>query len=276
MQTLKNELLQHLHRSDLLRATLILGKIADVHFREGPYLESVMEMAAQVWFRTNVRQDMILKAQSINHVIFEASGIQGKSENYKRVFDNPSRFYLHELLNQKMGSPLIITILYVILADQVGLPCTCFSLPTQYVLKVDDVTGPFYVCPFDRGKFLTQEEFQRKLRRCMARNTMLSTNLYEQVGHSQLVSRLVQRLKHIYVLKGKAFEALRAVEFLTALFPESPELKRDRGILYCEVEYFSKAMQDLKRYLKQCPNAEDVREIKKLTAMLKGHHEIIN
>ena len=87
---------------------------------------------------------------------------------------------------------------------------------------------------------------------------------------------MVQRLKHIYVLKGKAFEALRAVEFLTALFPQSPELTRDRGILYCEVEYFSKAMADLRYYLKQRPNAEDVREIKQLTSMLKGYQEIMN
>jgi hypothetical protein len=42
------------------------------------------------------------------------------------------------------------------------------------------------------------------------------------------------------------------------------------------MEYFSKAMDDLKSYLEQRPQAEDVHEIKKLTQMLKGYREIVN
>ena len=64
--------------------------------------------------------------------------------------------------------------------------------------------------------------------------------------------------------------------FLSSLFPENPEFTRDRGILYCEMEYFSKAMDDLKHYLEVRPQAEDVHEIKKLTQMLKGYREILN
>ena len=104
----------------------------------------------------------------------------------------------------------------------------------------------------------------------------MSTSLYEKVGPSQLVGRLVQQLKHVYILKSEALQALRAVELLTVLFPKSPELTRDRGILYCEMEYFSKAMEDLRSYLKDRPEADDVREIKKLTGMLKGYREIVN
>jgi regulator of sirC expression with transglutaminase-like and TPR domain len=91
-----------------------------------------------------------------------------------------------------------------------------------------------------------------------------------------LVARLLQQLKHIYILKGNAVEALRAVEMLTVIFPESPELTRDRGVLYCEMEYFTQAMKDLKTYLKARPTADDVNEIKKLTSMLKGYREIVN
>ena len=110
----------------------------------------------------------------------------------------------------------------------------------------------------------------------MNRNRILSTNLFERISTQQIVARLIQQLKHIYILKGNAVEALRAVEMLTCIFPESPELTRDRGILYCEMEYFTKAMSDLKSYLKARPTADDVNEIKKLTTMLKGYREIVN
>jgi regulator of sirC expression with transglutaminase-like and TPR domain len=277
MQAIKTELLELLRRNDLLKAALLLGKVQDANFCGEFYIERIMELAARIWHRcTRAKYDPILKAESINHVLFKELGIVGKTEKYKQVIDDPNRLFLHTLMDTRAGSPLSITILYLILAEQVGLSCECVALPSYYYLKVADVAAPFYIDTFDGGKFLTEEEFQKKLRTSMQRSKLLSQSLYEKVTHHQLTARVVQQLKHIYILKSKALEALRAVELLTALFPQSPELTRDRGILYCEMEYFSKAMQDLRAYLKQRPDAEDVKEIRKLTTMLEGYREIMN
>jgi regulator of sirC expression with transglutaminase-like and TPR domain len=277
MQAIKTELLELLRRNDLLRSTLLVGKIQDASFSIDPYVEKIMELAARVWHRSSrAVQDNILKAEAINHVLFTELAIEGKSERYKQVIDDPNRYYLHTVLESKVASPLSLAVLYAILAEQVGIQFEILALPSYYFLKVTDVATEFYIDPFEGGKFLNADEFQRKLRTALQRNRMISTNLYEKVSAQQLVTRLVQQLKHVYILKGTALEALRAVELLTALYPESPELTRDRGILYCEMEYFSKAMDDLRFYLKQRPNADDVAEIKKLTSMLKGYREIVN
>jgi len=277
MQDIKMELLELLRRNDLLRSALLLGKIQDPTFDVESHSERLLELAARVWHgASRARNDVILKAQSINTVLFDDHGIQAKGDKYKQVIDDPNRFYLHTVLDKKVASPLSVTILYLILAEQVGIECECIALPSYYLLKVRDVATEFYIDPFDRGRFLTIDEFQRKFRAAMNRNRVMQANLFEKVGALQLVGRLAQQLKHIYILKGSALQALRSVELLTGLFPDSPELTRDRGILYCEMEYFSKAMEDLKSYLKQRPNAEDVSEIKKLTSMLRGYREIMN
>lgn len=277
MQNIKTELLDLLHRNDLLRASLLAGKVLDPEFDSGPFVDKVMELAARIWHKSHPkRSDVILKAQSINGVLFEEQSFAGKSEKYKHVIDDPERYYIHRVLDKKAGCPLSMAILYCILADQIGLSYECYALPSYYLLKVKDITTEFYIDPFDRGRFLKPEEFHRKFKVGMERNRMLSTNLFEKVTPNQLVARLVQQLKHVYILKGDALTALRAVEMLSALFPQSPEITRDRGILYCEMEYFSKAIDDLRYYLQERPNAEDFSEIKKLTSMLKGYREIMN
>ena len=162
------------------------------------------------------------------------------------------------------------------MAEQVGLDYEILALPSYYLIRIKGIKEEFYIDPFDGGKFLGPEDFQKKFRLAMNRNRILSTNIFERINGSQLIARLIQQLKHIYILKGNAIEALRAVELLTCIFPQSPELTRDRGILYCEMEYFSRAMIDLKDYLKSRPTADDVNEIKKLTTMLKGYREILN
>ncbi len=277
MQSTKTELLELLRRNDLLKASLLVGKVQDANFTGEFYIERVMELAARVWHKcARAKYDPILKAESINHVLYRELGVVGKTEKSKQVIDDPNKLFLHMLMDTRAGSPLTLTLLYMVMAEQVGLACECIALPSYYYLKVYDVAAPFYIDPFDGGKFITEEEFQRKLRISMQKSRLQSSSLYEKVTDHQLVARVVQQLKHIYILKGKALEALRAVELLTALFPQSPELTRDRGILYCEMEYFSKAMTDLRTYLKERPNADDVKEIKKLTTMLQGHREIMN
>jgi len=277
MQVIKMELLELLRRDDLLRSSLMVGKIQDAGFSAEPYVDIILELAAKAWNRcTRMRRDSTLRAEAINYTLFADYGLEPKTDKSKQVIDDPHRYYLHSVLTRKVGSPLAYATLYSILAEQVGLSHEVIALPSYYLIKVKDSAQDFYIDPYDGGRFLTEEEFQKKFRSAMQRNRMLSTSLFEKIGNSQLVARLAQQLKHVYILKGNALEALRSVEMLTVIFPESPELTRDRGILYCEMEYFSKAMDDLRFYLEKRPKAEDVSEIKKLTTMLKGYREIMN
>ena len=277
MTEIKSELLVLLRRHDLLRAALFAGHVQNPEFNDAPFVELVMEMAARIWHLSARSQyDPIKKAEAINRILYREYGVEGKSEQHKQIIDDPDRYYVHRVLEKKIASPLTLTLLYSIMAEQVGLDYEILALPSYYLIRIKGIKEEFYIDPFDGGKFLGQEDFQKKFRLAMNRNRILSTNIFERINGSQLIARLIQQLKHIYILKGNAIEALRAVELLTCIFPQSPELTRDRGILYCEMEYFSRAMIDLKDYLKSRPTADDVNEIKKLTTMLKGYREILN
>ena len=277
MSDIKSELSKLLRRCDLMGAALFAGRVQNPSFQSSTYVERLLEMAAQAWHRcARCKYDSVKKAEAINQVLFKNHAFQGKSEKYKQVIDDPNRYYLHKVLETKMGSPLTLTLLYSIMSEQIGIDFEILALPSYYLLSLKDVGEEIYIDPFEHGKFLTAEDFHKKFRSALNRNRILSTNLFERIGSEQLVGRLIQQLKHIYILKGGAVEALRAVEMLTCIYPESPELTRDRGILYCEMEYFTQAMRDLKTYLKARPTADDVNEIKKLTTMLRGYREIVN
>ncbi len=276
MRDLKSEFVGFLSRKDFLNAFLVLGKIEDPKFKKETYVETILGIAADIWYlASRARYDMKYKAMCINKVLYSNYGIRGKHSEYKKLIDQPSQFYIHELLLKKNGSPLSMAVLYKILAEQVGLLCFSYSLSPYYYLKVEN-QDVFYIDPFDGGKFYSPDEFQKRTRQFIKKVVPLSTNLFEKVDMTQLLGRLIQRLKQVYILKGMAIEALRATELLSVIYPSSSENKRDRGILYCEIEYYSKALKDLNNYIKECPDADDVIEIKKLARMIKGYQEIIN
>lgn len=277
MKTTKDELVLFLNRDDLMRAALLLGKIEDPRFSMEANVDAFLALAARVWHLSRGHhQDCIVMVQAINKALYQELELQSSPEKSKRVIDDPNRYFLHHVLKKKVGSSLALAVIYSILCEQVGVPHECIALPGGFLIRILDDAGDFYVDPFDSGKLMNTTDFQRRFRASMQRHRMLQANLFERVCIEQLVSRMIYQLKQVYILKGKALEALQTVELLTALHPESPELTRDRGILYCEMEYFSKAIDDLRFYLKQRPNAEDVPDIKKLTTMLKGYREIMN
>lgn len=277
MQTAKAALLDCVRNNDLLEGSLLVGQIQDSAFEFRSYADLLEHSIEQARARSaKSKEEPLAVVEAINHVIFKVLGVEGKSETYKQVIDDPNRYYLHMVLEKKIASPLCMAVLYSVFAEGLGLAYECLALPSYYLMRIQSDGMDFYVDAFDRGKLLSQEEFQKKFRSALHKSRMLSASLFEKVSAAQLISRLVQQLKHIYILRSQAVEALRAVEILTALFPDNPEFTRDRGILYCEMEYFSKAMDDLKHYLDVRPQAEDVHEIKKLTQMLKGYREIVN
>lgn len=267
----------YLRRDDLLQAALVLGKIEDPKFKHNRFIDIVLDLAARVLeSRREINNDAVLLARRINKILFEELGLDGKGENYKHVIDDAQQYFLHHLLDNRKGCPLSYATLYAVVAQQVGLDCEVLAFPSHYFLRIRHEGGEFFVNPFEKGKFLTSTEFQRKFKASLQRNRLLSAKLFEVLNTEQLVARIAQQLKHVYILKSNSIKALRAIEILSAIYPESPELTRDRGILYCEIEYFSKARQDLRSYLKLRPKADDVREIKKLAHMLRGYSETMN
>jgi regulator of sirC expression with transglutaminase-like and TPR domain len=65
-------------------------------------------------------------------------------------------------------------------------------------------------------------------------------------------------------------KALAAVERILLLFPDAPIELRDRGLLYYQLGYWSKASQDLEIYLAILPNAEDAQVIRRLLEQISS------
>jgi len=273
----KIKVLECLHRGDFLRAALNVGQLQNPLYDDKQDLETIMGLAAKVWHRVRShRKDPVYKAKMINTILYERFGLQKTQKEFKQIIDDPARYHLHQVLSKKIGSPLTCALLYMAIADQVGLELKCIAIPGSFLLRCQDISNGFYIDPYAKGKFLNEADFHRKLKTSFQKAKIGATSLYERLGQRQLISKLILQLKHIYILKGLAVEALRAVEILSFLFPNNPELTRDRGILYCEMEYFSRAVEDLKNYVRTRPKADDKQEIKKLASMLKGCRETIN
>ncbi len=74
------------------------------------------------------------------------------------------------------------------------------------------------------------------------------------IPHDELIKETISEQKLCLLAEGHYEEALACVETMMALLPEDPYERRDRGIVLQQLECDHVAKDDLKYFIKACPN----------------------
>lgn len=103
----------------------------------------------------------------VNRVLFHEYGFRGNVENYS----NPENSFINSLLETRRGLPITLSVLYLLIADRLGLPLEPIGAPGHFVVGCFEEQVPFYIDPFERGKLLSPGQLLKRAKdSCMAPN----------------------------------------------------------------------------------------------------------
>lgn len=94
------------------------------------------------------------KCRVLNRVLFHEYSLRGNAEHYT----DPLNSYLDQVLLRKKGIPLSLSIVYLLVAERVGLQVEPVGLPGHFMVGCYEETAPFFIDPFNAGLFLTAHE----------------------------------------------------------------------------------------------------------------------
>ena len=135
------------------------------------------------------------------------------------------------------------------------------GLPFHFMLRCCSPEGYVYIDVFDGGTLLNEQQCRERIYRIGGGKVKIPAYLFEPVSQRQLLSRLLQNLKHIYLHKEEYLRVLAVCNRLLLLDPRSAIERRDRGIVYLQLKSYGRALSDLKAYLELAPRARDRDEI---------------
>lgn len=100
------------------------------------------------------------KCRVLNRVLFHEWGFHGNVEHYT----DPRNSFLDQVLGRRTGIPLSLSIVYLLVAQRLGLELEPVGLPGHFIVGcfVDEL--PFFIDPFDRGVFRDGDEIFELLR----------------------------------------------------------------------------------------------------------------
>ncbi len=96
----------------------------------------------------------------INRVLFHEWGFRGNVEHYT----DPENSFLDRVLERRKGIPLSLSIVYLLVADRIGLALEPVGLPGHFIVGCFNDEQTFFVDPFDKGLLLEPDEIFTLLR----------------------------------------------------------------------------------------------------------------
>ena len=146
---------------DLGRAALAMASCDYPDLDVGAYLAHMDQLAATVTVRSGTEPDVYRSIAALNYVLFQEHGFHGSRENY---FD-PRNSFLNEVLDRKVGIPISLSVLYIEVAQRIGLPLHGVGFPGHFLVKHTGDSEEILIDPFNLGEIRSRESLETMLHR---------------------------------------------------------------------------------------------------------------
>lgn len=187
----------------------------------------------------------------LNEYMFDGLGFTGDNDDYY----NPKNNFLNVVLDKKSGIPITLSIIYIQLANYIGLDLRPVGFPSHFLVKYSE---ELILDPFNRGRLLTIEGLQEILDRNYGDSVEFSPDFLNEITPEQILIRICRNLKNSYTQSFNYTMALHCINMTLGIEPESPEEIRDKGILESRQLKYELALRSLNKYLEIAPEANDV------------------
>jgi regulator of sirC expression with transglutaminase-like and TPR domain len=208
-------------QSNLLKGILLVARYQYPDLDEPKIIKQIEQIKQDVWLELNNNLTALEKVRVINHILFDVHGFGGNTTNYHA----PQNSYINNVLESKKGNPLSLSIIYLIIAQDLSIPIYGINLPEHFVLAYVDeeshfpVYGEtpnkvlFYINPFSKGAVFSSKEIDAFLKQL---KLPLEQTYYEPCPNSDIIKRVFRNLilayeKQGYPSKVKEIENLLAV-----------------------------------------------------------------
>jgi len=234
-------------------------------------LAQIDGLAARLKQRIAADAAALQRLRYLHRYFFQELGFGGNVNDYCA----PDNSYLHRVLATRRGIPITLALIYIEIAQQIGLEARGISFPGHFLIKVRMPQGEVVLDPFN-GASLSRDDLEDRLapyrrRQGLEGELEVPLGLFLQPATARaVVARMLRNLKEIHRTSEDWGRLLAVMRRLVVLLPDDWDERRDRGLVLAELGDAAAAGADLEAYLTHCPGAEDARAIAERLGQLRA------
>ncbi len=150
---------------DLFKGFTLVANFQYPDLDEKLLINKIGKIIQDVWLELNINLTPLEKVKVLNHIIFDVHGFKG---NKKDIYA-PANSYINVIFETKKANPISLSIIYMVVAQSLGIPVYGVNLPQNFILAymggtirdfdlIDANDVQFYLNAFNKGAVFTHKE----------------------------------------------------------------------------------------------------------------------
>lgn len=208
----------HLCRSNHLNiaeALSIIARCENPDLKKRQIIQALERPVQAIKQEISLYASPIQQIKAVNHVLFTVYKFRSAPDNSF----NPNFYCIDKVLATKEGNHVIIGLIYLYAARQLGFPLQPINLPMSFVLgfeaskQVKNMIA-FFINPKHKGDILSKEDIRNFLK---YNQIPEQDKFFEASALPEIFYRILRVLKFIYTKTGKKHKANTIIEMIKIL-----------------------------------------------------------
>lgn len=188
--------------------------------------------------------EVLARSISLDH------GVAGSEAAYRTADGS----FLNRVVETGQGIPISLSLLYMEVAERLGMKLDGVSSPLHFLTMTETATGPLFLDAYSGGRLLTADQTLDWLGDL---TRMQRQDIEQSLGPADnrtIVIRMLNNLRTLYAGKEDWSSAWTVQNRLLAISPGSYPIRRDLALIALKAQHSATAARLLKSLLNSCPD----------------------
>jgi regulator of sirC expression with transglutaminase-like and TPR domain len=251
---------------DLARVALLVAQEQYPQLPIEMYLARLDSLAEEVRGRLGQETAPLLVLEELTRTLYERHRFRGNTEAYY----DPRNSFLNDVLDRRTGIPLTLGIVLLEVGWRLGLTLEGVAFPHHFLVRYRGAGLDLLLDPFQGGEARFEHEAQDLLDRVYGGMVRVQPSFLRTASRRDMLIRLLNNLKSIYLNTGDEGKALGVVERILLLRPDAAPERRTLGVLLARMGRREEALEELRRYLESGPETRERARIEEMVRSLEA------
>lgn len=216
---------------DLLQGVYLVAKFKTVNLKKADIREAIEKIKLNAWLEMRHDITAFEKVKILNYAFYNIHGFNGNVDNYQ----SSSNSFINEVLETKKGNPIMLSIIYMLVAQNLNLPIFGINLPQHFMLafleedkmelsnfdlnkpqkiSAENRTVLFYINAFHNGGIFTKTSLEQFVSQMQIQS---NPAYYLPCNNLTIVKRVLRNLAASYKHEGEKIKKHQVFDILYLL-----------------------------------------------------------
>ncbi|MBM79314.1 MAG: hypothetical protein CMJ78_01815 [Planctomycetaceae bacterium] len=249
---------------DLIKGALLIARLDNTDVDVAAYISEFQRLVETIRKKLPEKGEEAERFKKFNDVFFNDLGFHGSRTNYYAR----SNSYMNEVIDDREGLPIMLSVLYMEIAQELKLNVVGVGLPGHFVVRYEPQDGESKLIDvFEGGNELSKDDADQLVRRATGRK-IADADLAVYSNRSILV-RMLANLRGLAEKSRDAEAVLKYVDAAVLIAPDELGHRAQRIMLSAQTGRYEEALADIDYMLEKEPDGLDTREVRRLRARIQ-------